>query len=777
MKKCIQFSLLLFVIALSIPSVFAASPDNIWNEVSDFYLRATSSQRTVVPDYYRTFRLNKDALRSVLRNAPMEYTDEARNNPTIITLPMPDGSFARFSFTRSPVIEPGLAVKYPELNETFRGQGIDDPTATARFDFLPSGFHSMILSANGTVMVDPYAKDDTDNYIAYFKKAAPKTSNFFCQFEDEDAFQRMSRARSFDPNSFVAEPDGSANVVSGSEMRTYRLALAATGEYSQAVGGGTVAGALAAQVLIMNRVNGVYERDVAIHMNIIANNDLIIYTNGSTDPYTNNDGVAMLSQNTTNLNSVIGTANYDIGHVFSTGGGGVATLNGPCGGNKARGVTGLGNPVGDPFAIDYVAHEMGHQWGANHTFNSTVGNCGGGNRSASSAYEPGSGITIMAYAGICSNQDLARHSIDSFHVKSLEAIVNFSQNGNGNSCAVTTSSGNTPPVVNPSGLATYDVPKQTPFVLNAIGTDADSDTLTYDWQEYDLGGSTTAVPNTDSDGTARPILRPYSPVSEPYRYFPSLQYILANANVPPATSPCVGGGTCLTGELLPAITRTMKFQVVARDNNPNGGGINTATVTLNIDGNSGPFEITAPNGGGSMNSGTTQTVTWNVNGTNASPVNAANVAIMMSTDGGQTFPIVLSSSTPNDGSFDFTVPAVSTDQARIVVAAVGNVFFDISNGSFSVVNVPASSGTLTGRIVDSLGNPIRGVGVSLSGSSFRRSTVTNTFGYFQFSLVPTGQNYTVTPISRRGITFSPSSISVDFDGQGAPLAFTGTDSN
>src|SRR5690606_30639178 len=212
-------------------------------------------------------------------------------------------------------------------------------------------------------------------------------------------------------------------------------------------------------------------------------------------------------------------------------------------------------------------------------------------------------------------------------------------------------------------------------------------------------------------------------------------------------------------------------------NNAASGGINTTTVTLSVDGNSGPFEVTAPNGGGTVNSGTTQTVTWNVNGTSSSPVNAANVSVTMSTDGGQTFPIVLSASTPNDGTFDFTVPAVSTTQARIKVAAVNNVFFDISNGNFTVVNVPAANGTLTGRIVDALGNPIRGVGVSLSGGSFRRSAVTNSFGYFQFSQVPTGQNYTVTPISRRGITFSPTSISIDFDGEGAPLAFTGTNPN
>ena len=585
-------------------------------------------------------------------------------------------------------IDPGAGRGYPGL-KTYRAQGIDDPAATSRFDWLPTAFHAIILSSSGTVLIDPYAQGNITDYITYWKRdAANLAEPFECNFNDSE-LPRM-------PSGDVHAP----NVTSGTQLRTYRLALASTNEYTAAVGGNTVAGALAAEVLAMNRVNGVYERDLAIHMNLIANNDLITYAgdnltcggpcNSTNDPYSNFDGVAMLSENQSNLDSVIGSANYDIGHAFSTGGGGVANLNGPCGSGKARGVTGSPNPVGDPFVIDYVAHEMGHQWGANHTFNGTSGSCGG-NRSASSAYEPGSGITIMAYAGICDTQDLAAHSIDTFHVKSLEAIVAYSQSGNGNTCAAVTLTGNTPPVV--TGPGNFTIPKGTPFSLAALATDIDGDSITYDWEEYDLGPETTAVPNTDADGQARPIFRPYLPTLGGTRTFPSLQFILNNANVPPATT-----GGLLTGELLPAISRAMTFQVVARDNRANAGGINTTVAVVTVDGGSGPFAVTAPNTNISVQRLTNFNVTWNVSGTTAAPVNAANVKISLSTDGGNTFPTILAASTPNDGAESVLIPDMLTTTARIKVEAVGNIFFDISNTNFRIITdapIPTPTATAT----------------------------------------------------------------------------------
>jgi hypothetical protein len=697
-------------IFLSLTTIFLVSNvlagksgDDVWQETDVTTLqRAAVAERTIVPKSFRTFTLNKDNLLAILNKAPIEFTSARQSNEVILTLPMPDGSFARFRIEKSPVVEAGLAAKYPELGETYRGQGIDDPTASVRLDFLPTGFHSMILSPRGTILVDPYfAKGDTENYISYQKKEAPRTENFVCDFREEKSLDQILSPDQLLSSGFL--PDSSENVVSGTQLRTYRLALAATNEYAAAVGGNTIAGTLAAQVLIMNRVNGVYERDLAIHMNIIANNNLLIYAGdqmcagvactGANDPYANTNGSTMLGQNQTNLDTVIGTANYDIGHVFSTGGGGVAVLNGPCGSSKARGVTGLTNPIGDAFAIDYVAHEMGHQWGANHTFNGNTSNCSGGNRSAGSAYETGSGVTIMAYAGICTTQDLDRHSIDTFHVKSLEAIVAYSQTGNGNTCAVTTSTGNTPPTVSSVGGTSFNIPKQTPFALTASGSDVNGDSLTYDWQEYDLGAATTAVPNTDAGG-AMPIFRPYVQTVSGTRTFPSLQYILNNANVPPSTFDCGRTTPCLTGELLPSITRTMNFQAVARDNNANGGGINTVSAQVLVDGNSGPFTVTSPNTPVTVTVSDTSTgVTWNAANTTAAPVNAANVKISLSTDGGQTFPFVLANSTPNDGNEQVFFPAINTSTARLKIEAVNNIFFDISDTNFTiqVISIPGAN--------------------------------------------------------------------------------------
>ncbi|MET0552399.1 MAG: Calx-beta domain-containing protein [Vicinamibacteria bacterium] len=650
-------------VAAMVASLGAANASAaVWRSVSPASVGEPAPERVLVGRHH-VVQLDLAGLRAVLAAAPLERTPAARQGGVVVQLPWPDGGVRRFAMEKSPVVEPALALLHPEI-VTYRGRGLDDASATGRFDLGPGGFHGMVLSNEGTVYIDPWSESDTAHAVSYFKRDYRRQdgTEFHCDFDaaDPDLVEP-------DLAEHLGLADPQATTLHGDNLRTYRLALAANVEYST-FHGGTVPLVHAALVVAVNRVNTVYERDLAVHLNLVANNDSVIFLT-EPDPYTNNNGSAMLTQNVTTLNNVIGTANYDVGHVFSTGGGGVAGLGVVCGANKARGVTGLPSPIGDPFYIDYVAHEMGHQFRGNHTFNGTTTNCGGGNRNASTAWEPGSGSTVMAYAGICGGENLQPNSDDLFHVGSLiNEMQPFVTTGNGSLCGVSTPTGNTAPTVN--GGADITIPANTPFTLTATASDPNSPTLSYVWEEMDLG--TAAPPNTD-DGS-RPIFRTFNVLSSPTRTFPKLADILSGAATP------------AFGEAWPTANRTMNFRVTVRDNFAGGGATTTDLVQVTVVAAAGPFTITAPNSAVSWTGGTTEAVTWNVAGTTAAPINAANVAISLSTDGGTTFPVILAASTPNDGSENIVVPNLPTTTARVRVQAVGtNAFFDINNANVTVV--------------------------------------------------------------------------------------------
>lgn len=654
------------------PPVKVEAPPGLWTDINEIDLREYG-ERWIVPERYRLVSADETTLRELMDSAPVEFTPEAGQARVTLPLPLPDGTEEWFQIEESSILAPELAAHYPDLR-TFWGRSIANPATTVRFDHTPFGFHAIIFSSTGTVYIDPYRRGDTQHYVSYFKAdyRNPDPEPWACGFAEANP-DAVANVEAFEFDSHSVTPF----VASGSVLRTYRLALAATGEYT-VFHGGTVPDGLAAIVTSMNRINGIYEREVAIRMVLVPNNNLVVYTNGATDPYTNNNGSTMLGQNQANLDAVIGTANYDIGHVFSTGGGGVATLNGPCNASsKARGVTGSSSPVGDPFDVDYVAHEMGHQFGALHTFNGTTGSCGGGNRSASAAYEPGSGTTIMAYAGICGAEDIQPHSDDDFHSKSFDQIVAFST-GAGNSCAITTTTGNTAPTVN-AGL-TYTIPVQTPFALTGSATDPEGDPLTFDWEQYDLG--TASPPNTDNGN--RPIFRSFLATPSSTRLFPQLSDILNNVST--------------LGESLPTTTRILTFRLTARDNRPGGGGVNYSSVVINVTSSAGPFSVTAPSTAVSWNGGSQQTVAWNVGNTTAAPVSCSTVDLTLSTDGGNTFPYTLAAATANDGSETITVPNLSTTTARIMARCSTNIFFDISNPNFTIVGGSNTAPTLTAPV-------------------------------------------------------------------------------
>ncbi len=638
----------LLLLLASSSFAFAAS---IWTDVAPEAI-APTYDRPTTPAQYRALSADLDALRAQLATVPHENVVEA-DQAAIIELPLPDGSFERFAILVTDLLAPELGEQYPEIR-TFTGRGLDDPYATVRLDITPVGFHGFILSSRGTVYIDPFQRGDDRHYQSYYKRdnVLTRRDPAGCTVIDEDGMGEELRR-------LVGEGAGDR---SGTQLRTYRAAVAATGEYT-AYHGGTVASGLAAVTTSMNRVTGVYEKEVSVRMQLIANNNVIIYTNGATDPYTNNNGGTMLGQNQANLDAVIGTANYDIGHVFSTGGGGIAGLGVVCrAGLKARGVTGLNAPIGDNFDIDYVAHEIGHQYGGNHSFNGSAGSCAGGNRNAATAYEPGSGSTIMAYAGICSPQNLQAHSDDYFHWINIQEIVTYTTSSFGNGCPATTPTGVVEPIVD-AGTSGFSIPLNTPFALTATATTTGA--ATYCWEESDLG----AAGHPDTPVGNAPIFRSFDPVADPTRTFPKLFNLLSNTHT--------------IGELLPTYARSLTFKCVVRDVQAGGVGVINDGISFSVAA-SGPFLVTSPNTVLTWNGGSQYTVTWDVAGTTAAPVSCSTVNIRLSVDGGYTWPYLLASGTANDGSELVVAPNVATNLARVKVEAANNIFFDVSNANFMI---------------------------------------------------------------------------------------------
>jgi uncharacterized repeat protein (TIGR01451 family) len=700
--------LLLLAVVLSVGAGRAvanqpAAPSNIWQDVSEGDL-VVQGERLIVPDSYRLVAADLVALQAALYAAPIET--DATAIPAVVDIPLPDGSIEQFRVWESPVMHPELAAKFPHIR-TFIAKGVDDPFVSGRLDLTVNGFHAMLFSPTGTIYVDPFSRNDTTHYVSYFARDYTNDSPYVKHepFGDPNAIREL-----------VDRLRAGGNVTTGAELRTYRLAVATTGEYS-IYHGGTIPLVMAELVTAINRVTGIYEREVAVRMVLIANNDDIIYLDPNTDPYTNNSGSTMLGENQANLDAVIGSANYDIGHVFSTGGGGIASLGVVCrAGLKARGVTGLPNPIGDPFYVDYVAHEMGHQYAANHTFNGNEGACSGANRYGPTAYEPGSGTTIMAYAGICGSQNIQLNSDDYFHGASFDEIVAYTTAGSGNTCPVVTNTGNNPPVVN-AGVSGLTIPINTPFALTGSATDPDLDPLTYGWEEFDLGPA--GHPNSPV-GNA-PIFRSFDPVTSPTRLFPQLSDLLNN--------------TQTIGEILPGYARTLTFRLTARDNSvsPSAGGVAYAETQFTVTDQAGPFLVTRPNTAMTLGIGTLQAIQWDVANTNAAPVSCTGVNILLSTDSGNTFPTTIVAGTPNDGRYDWVVPNTPTSTARVKVECANSIFFDISDTQFTIADLGTFAALEVGKTVDPAGpvNPGQSldyaITVTNTGNLMASATITDVF--------------------------------------------------
>ena len=667
---------ILTLVCLSLFATFTFANDNsFWHRVNSDNISAKGEQY-IYPDKYDVYQLQIDQMKSKLLNVPENHA-----TAIVLSLPTPNGKLRSFRVWQTPLMEKSLADKYPNI-KNFTGVALDNPLVTAKINLTSFGFDAVIFDGGNTYLIDPYSKEDSRYYVCYYKKdyASHDNNTYECYVDDNSTPDFVSGLMRIGE-----EPPPLPSKVNGTTRRLYRLALACTGEYAVAVTTGTPTKpvVLSAMNTSISRVNGVLEREVNVTLQIIANNDQIIYLDGTTDPYSNNSGTTMQGENQANVDNVIGKPNYDMGHVFSTGGGGVADFASVCGGarGKAQAVTGQPKPYGAFFDIDFVVHEMGHQLGAKHTFNA---HCAG-NQVAESAYEPGSGSSIMGYAGICGiGNDLQQHSDDYFHAKSLDQINIFlTDPTKGDLCASSSPSGNTPPVV-ASINKTYEVPYLTPFELQAPeAQDSDHDALTYCWEQYNLGDLGRTFAQTRLKG---PILRSFMPTASRWRVFPILDSILVN-------------NTNYLGEKLPDTSRVLTFRLTVRDIYNGHGTFNLSddSVVLNVTKDAGPFLVTAPNNGNEYwQIGSSVNVQWDVAQTTAAPVSCSNVNIFLSVDGGYTYPIILASNTPNDGSEMVTVPSGSnTLAARVKVKAVNNVFFDISNHNFKINTWPLSAGSIT----------------------------------------------------------------------------------
>lgn len=669
MKK----ALLMLILPLVVGVGYAQTKNNSWSSSSHTGATLNSRVRTQSSEIYD---LDLTSLKQNLAMVQKRGESNGRTNH-VISFPTANGRIEAFRVVEASAMHPDLAAKYPGIM-SYAGQGVDDPTATIRFSLSDQkGFHGMILSGNeGLTYIDPHTAD-LNTYRVYARKDIDNLVDEFQCMTDEEVHLP----------SLMNDGSGSAQRTNDKKLRKYRLAMSCTAEYGNIfAGSGTdaqkKANILAQMNVTMTRVNGVYERDLAITMELVPNNDDIIYY-GSTnsDPWTNEYN----SKTQQVIDAAIGDANYDIGHNFNTTGGGNAGCIGcVCNsGNKGSAYTGRADPTGDPFDIDYVAHEIGHQFGGYHTQSNSSCRSGSG----STEVEPGSGSSIMGYAGICS-ANVQSNSDAYFAYVNIRDISANIQTGTSSSCPQVVNLSNNPPTANAG--ADYSIPKSTAFVLRGQGSDPDGDAITYTWEQNDPENpnSNSAPSSTRTQG---PMFRTREGTTSPDRYMPQISDVVAGNLTP-------------TWEVVPSVARSMEFSLTVRDNKAGGGQTDDDLMTVNVV-NVTPFTMSAPNTAVTWNVGQTQTVTWNVGSTNSSPINCANVNILLSTDGGYTYPITLLANTANDGSANVTVPNNVSSTCRVMVAAADNIFYDISNTNFSIEGaISCTATTPTGLAASNVGS-------------------------------------------------------------------------
>jgi len=653
--KLLKPMLVLLVLIVTHSGFSQDSEKSFWSSVTKSNFEQSSKAKTY-PEKAQTYLLDVNKIKEALVNSPQRSEVLAKNSSVIIQFPNSEGVFESFRIVEASTMAPELQAQFPGIR-SYAGQGIDDPTALLRFSISSeTGLSSMIKSSkNITSFIEPYSLEN-NIYVVYNRIGSIKPQ-FSC--ETEATFSKSVYQKYNDTNVSKDADTG--------ELSTFRLALSCTGEYGAGVGGGTEAGVMAQFNTTMTRVNAVFENDFALTTVMIANTNNVIYLDPNTDPYTGNLNAELQA----NLTAVIGEANYDIGHIFSQAGnnGNAGCIGCVCvDGQKGSAFTQSTNPVGDDFDIDFVAHEMGHQLGANHTHSH------GGSEGTGVQVEPGSGTTIMGYAGITGPTDVEAHSDDNF---SYSNIIQVTNNIVGK-CQVLTNFANQAPTANAG--ADYTIPVGTAFKLTGVGNDADAgDVLSFDWEQADnaTGADFGAYPN--GDRTTGPAFRCYSPTTNPVRYLPRRDYVYAGNLIRTNTSPGQGG----QWESLANNPRNYNFAFTVRDNVVSAGQNDIDQMLVTVVDQGGVFAVTSQATATNWFAGTNQNITWDVAGTTGGTINTANVNILMTTDNGATFTTLLAN-TPNDGSEGITAPIVATATARIVVESVGNIFYAVNSANITI---------------------------------------------------------------------------------------------
>ncbi len=663
-RKIRNHSILLF--ALAIGFVNAQNSRSLWNAVNESDISSERWGVSSTPNKYTVYNLDVDVLSTQLQNAPSRAL-APNTSGIIVSFPNISGEFENYEVYDASVLAQDLQEDVPEIR-SFVGKSVKEKNKVIRFSISLFGLKAIVLnSKEGVQYIDCMTKN-RQSYMVYSKDdISEDEGQLICHVDDALTDPILNRT-SQESNQYRNADDG--------KLRVFRLALTCTREvttyYVNQAGLGNANDVIKKTVVlaalngIVTRINAVYEIEMGLSMEIVANNKDIIFT-AEEDNLTNGDLGLLLDENQTVVDANIGFANYDIGHVLCTASGGLAQLFTPCTPSKSRGASGTfsGTPTGFQFE-GIIMHEMGHQYGAFHTWSAP--SCSG-TYTPFAAYEPGGGTTIMSYAGICGSQANIQPLTDLyFHQNSIDEMWSNITLGN-SICAQQIGTTNAPPTANAG--ANYTIPQGTPYRLTGIATDdAGIDNLTYTWEQFDADGPEALPTNITATG---PVVRSFPPSSNNVRHVPKLADYVNQVN------------NSTQWEKLVTISRDLNFAFTVRDNDLAVGQTTSDFMTISVVDTSNPFTVTSQNATGTIyQGGSTQSVTWNQGNTPDAPINATLVNILLSTDGGLNFDTVLLANTPNDGAEDVIIANVNASSCRIMVEAANNIFYNINTTNFAI---------------------------------------------------------------------------------------------